>query len=250
MKIHTLIVDDESLARQKMRRYLADDHDVEIVGEAWNGPEAVALAEKLKPDLILLDIQMPGRDGFQVLEALTHLPLVIFATAYDHYAIRAFEVNSLDYLLKPFTKERLQEALIRAKKWLERGASFEASLTTLLKSLDKKPYLQKLAVKERGKIILLDVADVLWIGAEKTLNFIHSRKGAWPTDLTLQELECKLDPAHFFRIHRSAIVNIEAVAEIIPWFGGDYKIVLKSPERTSLLLSRRRVKAFKEIFPW
>jgi len=250
MRIRTLIVDDESLARQKLRRYLADEGDVEIVGEARNGPEAITLTERLKPDLLILDIQMPGMNGFEVLEALVHPPLVIFATAYDQYAIRAFEVNSLDYLLKPFSKERLREALTRAKRWLEGGAHFEARLARLLKSLEKKPYLTKLVAKDVDKIVLIDVRDVLWIGSEKTLNFVHTRKGTYPTDRTLRELEQKLDPQQFFRIHRFTIVHIDAIAEIIPWFGGDYKVTLKDPEKTSLILSRRRVKAFKEIFPW
>jgi two-component system LytT family response regulator len=250
VKICTLIVDDEPLARQKLRRYLADEPDVEIIGEADNGSSAVKMIESLRPDLILLDIQMPGLDGFQVVAALDQPPLVIFATAYDQYAIRAFEVNSLDYLLKPFTKARLGEALTRAKKWLDRPDDYAASIARLLASAGKKTFLEKLVIRERDKILLLDVHEALWIGSENSLNFIYTRNAKWLTDLTLQELEQKLDPACFFRIHRFAIVQINAIAEIIPWFHGDYRIVLKNPERTVLTLSRRRVQAFKQIFPW
>ncbi|MFQ6092594.1 MAG: LytR/AlgR family response regulator transcription factor [bacterium] len=247
--MRTIIVDDEAPARLKVKQYLKDDPDIEIVGEAENGADAVREIEEKRPDLVILDIQMPEMDGFEVINAFSEPPLIIFATAYDQYAIKAFEVNSIDYLLKPFSKNRLKEALERAKGYLKKD--FEAKIESLLKLVEEgKRYLSRVPVRKGKKIILLDVQDVVWIGAEETLNFVYTTQNRYLVNYTLTELERKLNPNLFFRIHRSTLININYVSEIIPWFAGQYRVVMKDKERTQLTLSRRRVKDLKEIFPW
>ena len=247
--MRTIIVDDEAPARLKVKQYLKDNPDIEIVGEADNGADAVKEINKKKPDLVILDIQMPEMDGFDVLNALADRPLIIFATAYDQYAIKAFEVNSVDYLLKPFSKNRLKEALERAKSYVKKD--FETKIEDLLKVVEKeKQYLTRISVRKGKRIIVLDVQDIVWIGAEETLNFVYTKENQYLINSTLAELEEKLDPTLFFRIHRSSMINLNYISEIVPWFAGQYKIVMKNKEKTELTLSRRRVRALKEIFPW
>ena len=247
--MRTIIVDDEAPARLKVKQYLKDNPDIEIVGEADNGADAVKEINKKKPDLVILDIQMPEMDGFDVLNALADRPLIIFATAYDQYAIKAFEVNSVDYLLKPFSKNRLKEALERAKSYVKKD--FETKIEDLLKVVEKeKQYLTRISVRKGKRIIVLDVQDIVWIGAEETLNFVYTKENQYLINSTLAELEEKLDPTLFFRIHRSSMINLNYISEIVPWFAGQYKVVMKDKEKTELTLSRRRVRALKEIFPW
>ena len=249
MGMKIIIVDDEAPARLKINQYLKDYPDIEIVGEADNGADAIQEIERKKPDLVILDIQMPEMDGFEVIKALSEPPLVIFATAYDQYAIQAFEVNSIDYLLKPFSKSRLKDALERAKGMLKKD--FETKIEDLLKLIEEeKRYMTRIPVRKGKRIIVLDVQDVVWIGAEETLNFVYSRENRYLINETLAELEKKLDPKIFFRIHRSCIINLNYISEIVPWFAGQYKVVMKDREKTELTLSRRRVKSLKEIFPW
>ena len=247
MKI--IIVDDEAPARLKIKQYLKDYPDIEIVGEADNGADAVQEIKKKKPDLVFLDIQMPEMDGFEVIKALSEPPLIIFATAYDQYAIQALEVNSIDYLLKPFSKSRLKDALERAKGMLKKD--FETKIEDLLKLVEEeKRFMTRIPVRKGKRIIFLDIKDVVWIGAEETLNFVYTKENRYLINDTLAELEEKLDPHIFFRIHRSSIINLNHVVEVIPWFAGQYKVVMKDREKTELTLSRRRVKSLKEIFPW
>lgn len=247
--MRTIIVDDEAPARLKVKQYLKDNPDIEIVGEADNGADAVKEINKKKPDLVILDIQMPEMDGFDVLNALADRPLIIFATAYDQYAIKAFEVNSVDYLLKPFSKNRLKEALERAKSYVKKD--FETKIEDLLKVVEKeKQYLTRISVRKGKRIIVLDVQDIVWIGAEETLNFVYTKENRYLVNYTLAEMEEKLDPKMFFRLHRSTLINLSYISEIVPWFAGQYKVVMKDREKTELTLSRRRVKDLKEIFPW
>ncbi|UCE18567.1 MAG: response regulator transcription factor [Gemmatimonadota bacterium] len=249
MSMRTIIVDDEAPARLKVKQYLKDNPDIEIIGEADNGTDAVREINEKKPDLVILDIQMPEMDGFEVIKALSEPPLVIFATAYDQYAIQAFEVNSIDYLLKPFSKQRLKDSLERAKGYLK--SDFESKIEDLLKLVEEeKKYLTRIPVRKGKRIIFLDIKDVVWIGAEETLNFVYTKENRYLINDTLAELEEKLDPQIFFRIHRSSIINLNHVVEIVPWFAGQYKVVMKDREKTELTLSRRRVKSLKEIFPW
>jgi two-component system LytT family response regulator len=247
--MRTLIVDDESPARERLKRLLADIKDVELVGEAEDGIQAVELIERNKPDLVLLDIQMPGLDGFGVIEALEDPPSVIFVTAYDQYAIHAFEVNALDYLLKPFSRERLETAIQRARGAQAEGRDLSEQLAPLLENLTTQGrYLTRLAVRDRDRIRVLDAEDIDWIGVDQEQVFVHVGEKAYPIRRTLAKLEARLDPALFFRAHRSAIVNLDRVKEIIPWFQGSHKLRLTTGAEVDL--SRAQARALRKILPW
>jgi len=247
--MRTLIVDDESPARERLKRLLADVEEVELIGEAEGGVQAVEMIEREKPDLVFLDIQMPGLDGFGVIEALADPPPVIFVTAYDEYAIRAFEVNALDYLLKPFSRERLEKAIRRAQEALVEEQDFAARLGPLLESLAAQGrYLTRLAVRDRDRIRVLGVDEVDWIGVEGERVLVHAGDKAYPIRRTLAELEARLDPARFFRAHRSAIVNLDRVKEVIPWFKGSHKLRLTTGAEVEL--SRARARALRRILEW
>jgi DNA-binding LytR/AlgR family response regulator len=247
--VRTLIVDDESPARERLKRLLADIEGVELIGEAESGVQAVEMIEQERPDLMLLDIQMPELDGFEVIEALADPPPVIFVTAYDEYAIRAFEVNALDYLLKPFSRERLAKAIRRAQQTLAEERDFAARLGPLLESLaDQGQYLARLAVHDRDRIRVLEVGEVDWIGIEGEQVMVHVGDRAYPVRRTLTELEARLDPACFFRAHRSAIVNLGRVKEVIPWFKGSHKLRLTTGAEVEL--SRARARVLRKLLEW
>ena len=247
--MRVLIVDDEPPARERLRRVLTEIESVEIIGEAEGGIQAVQMIEQEKPDLVLLDIQMPGLDGFGVIEALAEPPAVIFVTAYDEYAIRAFEVNALDYLLKPFSPERLAKAIRRAQPALVEEGDFAERLGPLLESLAAQGrYLTRLAVRDRVSIRVLDVDEMDWIGIKGEQVMVHVGDQAYPLCRTLAELEARLDPARFFRAHRSAIVNLDRVKEVIPWFKGSHKLRLTTGAEVEL--SRARARALRRILGW
>jgi two-component system LytT family response regulator len=247
--MRTLIVDDEGPARVRLRRLLAEIDAIEIIGEAEDGLQAVEMIEAEKPDLVLLDIQMPGLDGFGVIEALDVAPPIIFVTAYDQYAIRAFEVHALDYLLKPYSRRRLEEAIRRAQEALSEEADISEQLGSLLESLAAQgQYMVRLAVRDRDRIRVLDVEEVDWIGIENEQVVVYARNRAYPIRRTLTELENRLNPAHFFRAHRSAIVNLARVAEIIPWFKGSHILRLTTGEEVDL--SRARARALRQLLDW
>lgn len=244
-----LIVDDESPARERLKRLLADIEGVELIGEAGNGSQAVELIELARPDLVLLDVQMPGLDGFGVLESLAESPPVVFVTAYDEYAIRAFEVNALDYLLKPFSKERLEKAIHRAQEALVEEQDFASRLAPLLESLaGQGRYLTRLAVRDRDHLRVLNADEVDWIGVENERVSVYVGGVAYPAQRTLAELEMRLDPARFFRAHRSAIVNLDRVKEIVPWFKGSHKLRLTTGEEVEL--SRAQARALRKMLNW
>jgi two-component system LytT family response regulator len=247
--MHILIVDDEAPARERLKRLLADIEGVEIIGEAEDGPQAVEFIEQKHPDLVLLDIQMPGLDGFGVIEALGEPPPIVFVTAYDEYAIRAFEVNALDYLLKPFSKERLEKAIHRAQEAQAEGQDLTSRLAPLLESLASQGhYLTRLAVRDRDRIRVLTVDEVDWFGVENEQTFVHVGNEAHPIRRTLADLEMRLDPARFFRAHRSAIVNLDRVKEIIPWFKSSHKLRLTTG--AEIELSRVQARALRKILRW
>jgi two-component system LytT family response regulator len=244
-----LIVDDESLARERLKRLLVNIEGVELIGEAEDGLQAVELIEREQPDLVLLDIQMPGLDGFGVIEALEDPPPVVFVTAYDEYAIRAFEVNALDYLLKPFSRDRLEQAIHRAQEAQAEGRDLTSRLASLLESLASQGhYLTRLAVRDGNRIRVLDVGEVDWIGVENEQTFVHIGSEAYPIRRTLADLEARLDPACFFRAHRSAIVNLDRVKEIVPWFRGSHKLRLTTDAEVEL--SRAQARSLRKILGW
>ena len=247
--MRVLVVDDEELARARIKELLADIPDVEVAGEAENGLRAVDAVGEFTPDVVILDIQMPGMDGFEVVEALTRAPLVIFATAFDEYAIKAFEVNSVDYLLKPISKERLGEAIERARSLLDDTPQLDDQMARLAGLIRSREVRRLPAVKGK-KIVLIDLDDIVWIGVEDELVFVHTASEKYMMNVTMAELESRLDPRVFFRSHRSSIVNLNHVKEIVPWFSGKYKIIVDDETKSELVLSRARARGLREILPW
>lgn len=240
-KIRCLIVDDEPLGREKLRGMLKKHSEIEIMAECANGREAIAAIQKEKPDLLFLDIQMPEVDGFGVLKAIPSekIPLVIFVTAYDKYALRAFEVFALDYLLKPFDRERFEKALQRARSEIqrERGSDTNQRIIALLEEMKHKPkHLDRIVIKSNGRIFFLKAEESDWIEAEGNYVRIHAGKETHLIRETITSLENQLNPKKFLRIHRSTIVNIDRIKELQPWFHGDYRILLK--DGTQLTMSR------------
>jgi two-component system LytT family response regulator len=239
--IRVLVVDDEPLARDKIRGMAADDPELRIVGECTNGAEAIEAVQAIRPDLLLLDVQMPEVGGFAVLEALKDegLPPVIFITAYDHYAVKAFEVHALDYLLKPFDRERFRAAMERAKRQIRRenGSSLDARIVALLEQMrEPQRYTERLVVKTGGRVFFLNTDEIDWIEAEGNYVSVHTGKKAYLLRETISSLESQLDPKEFVRIHRSAIVRLDRIRELQPWSHGEYHVILN--DGTQLTLSR------------
>jgi two-component system LytT family response regulator len=253
MKIRTLIVDDEPLAREWVRNGLQDEADLEIIGECGNGFEAVKAISDSKPDLVLLDVQMPGLDGFGVLASLdaADLPAVIFITAFDRYALKAFEAHAVDYLMKPFSSERLHEAVDRARGEIDRSSSKElrVALHALLGDIQReRTYPEWLLIKKDERSVFLRVADIDWIESSRNNVRLHVGKDVSVFHETTTGIEARLDPKHFFRIHRSTIVNIDRIREMHPWFNGDYAVTLKDGTRLTLSSTyRERLKDFRRL---
>ena len=247
--IRVLVVDDEELARVRIRELLTDIPDAKVAGEAENGLQAVDMIRDLTPDVVIHDIQMPGMDGFEVVEALPDVPLVIFATAFDEYAIKAFEINSVDYLLKPISRERLGEAIERARALLEDAPELDARMAGLA-GLIRSREVQRLPVAKGKRIVLVNMDEIVWIGVEDELVFVHTHAEKYMVNSTMAELEGRLNPQVFFRTHRSSMVNLNHIKEIVPWFGGKYKIVVDDEAGSELVLSRARAKGLREILPW
>jgi two-component system, LytTR family, response regulator len=256
-KIQTLIVDDEPMARRTLRELLQDDPDVEIIGECGDGLEAVAFIDKQPPDLLFLDIQMPGLNGF---EALAHtepgrIPAIIFVTAYDQYALKAFEVHALDYLLKPFNDRRFSEALRQAKSHIELKEinQISRSLLNLLGTqvgsetpvAAPQTYLTRFMIKTDGRVVFVKASEVDWIAADDYFIKLHVRGRTHLLRMSLNELEEKLDPKAFLRIHRSSIVNFDSVRELQQTPSGEYVVVLKNG--TELKLSRGRRERLEQL---
>jgi len=251
MKIDTLIVDDEPLARDRVKRFLRDVHDIRVVGECGNGLEAVAAIKLQKPDLVFLDIQMPEKNGFEVVKALDEktMPAVIFVTAYDQYALQAFDVHALDYLLKPFNRDRLQKAVSHAREQIEtrRIGQLDERLASLIKDLksDRK-YLERLVVKSVGRVFFLKVDEIDYIEAAGNYVKLHAGRESHMIRETMNGIEAKLDPDKFLRIHRSTVVNIDRIKELHPMFSGDYAVILRNG--TELALSRNYRERLLELF--
>jgi two-component system LytT family response regulator len=239
MKIRTLIIDDMLLARKRVRRYLSADPEVEIVGECADGHEAISAIESLSPDLLFLDVQMPELDGFDVLKAVgaEKIPAVIFVTAYDQFALRAFEVHALDYLLKPFDRERVRKALERAKAQLkhQEAGILDERLQALLKDIrTESRYLKRLAVKTTGRTIFLLTDEIDWIESAGNYLKLHTGRDAHLIRERMSQLEVRLDPEKFVRIHRSTLVNIDRIKEMQPLFNGDQLITLRDGKQLTM----------------
>ncbi|HEV7376559.1 MAG TPA: LytTR family DNA-binding domain-containing protein [Pyrinomonadaceae bacterium] len=231
-KIQTLIVDDEPLAREGIRMLIEHDAEIAVIGECANGQQAIIAITEQMPDLVFMDIQMPEVSGFEVLEAIgpQSLPCVIFVTAYDKYALRAFEVHALDYLLKPFTSERFQRALERAKAQIKNrsGEQLNQRLVRLLEDIHKdKTYLERLVIKSAGRIFFLNVEEIDWIEAAENYVRLHTGRESHLIHGTMNKLASRLDPAQFLRIHRSTIINVRRIKELQPMFHGEYVVTLR-----------------------
>jgi two-component system LytT family response regulator len=251
-RLRAIIADDEPAARRGVRLLLERDRGVDIVGEAAGGLEAVELIRREKPDLVFLDVQMPGCDGFEVLAKVAPevVRAVVFVTAYDEHALRAFEVNAIDYLLKPYEDERFEAALQRAKDevWRHQSDTMSARLTQLLEYLrltgdpaaapaaKQDPALDRILVKSSGEIFFLKADEIDWIEAEGDYMKFHVAGRTHLMRETMARLEARLDPKRFIRIHRSAIVNIDRLRKLSPSFAGEYAVILH--DGTKLKLSR------------
>jgi DNA-binding LytR/AlgR family response regulator len=250
--LRTLVVDDEKLARDRLAGFLGAIGGVEVIGEAANGVEAVDLIQRSRPDLVFLDVQMPGMDGFEVLKALRlPVPHVVLATAWDEYAIRAFEVGAVDYLLKPLVRRRVEAAVGRVRDRLAAdrpGPDLEQVLRRLEER--RKVFVTQVPVHSGKRILVLPVADVLWFGVEYRLVYAHTTERAHMTNYTLRELEERFDPDVFFRAHKSSLVNLRHVKEIVPSFGGRYKLVMRDPAGSEVALSRAQARDLRARLHW
>jgi two-component system, LytTR family, response regulator len=256
MTITTMIVDDEPLARRRLRTLLARESDISVVEECGDGASALGAIQRLRPDLLFLDVQMPEMGGFDVLRALDaeHIPAIVFVTAYEHYSLAAFDVHALDYLLKPFHRTRFQETLRRVRQRMSSArelAATRARLDALLAASDpggdtttsEKP-LERIAIKSAGKVAIVRTREIDWIEGDGNYARLHVGRGTHLLRQTLKSLADQLDPDVFVRIHHSRIVNVERVRELRPWSHGDYLVVLddgsKLPSSRSYSANLRR----------
>jgi two-component system LytT family response regulator len=239
--VKALIVDDEALARERVRTLLSAEAGVAIVGECSGGREAVESIIEHKPELVFLDVQMPDLDGFQVLEALGEddLPAIVFVTAYDEYAVRAFDVHAVDYLLKPIEPERFAKTLARVRETL--GDKSDGRIEALLDTLP----LDRLVIRTRDKVFFLKPSQVDWVEADGKHVKLHAGRETHVVRQQLKRLEPRLAPHGFVRVHRSAIVNVDRIKELEPWFHGEYVVVLK--DGTKLTSSAAHSEALHRI---
>lgn len=269
MPLRVLIIDDEPLARQELQYLLESSGDVEVVALGANGIEAVDLIRTHKPDVVFLDVQMPGLDGFGVLKKLleqnTPLPQVVFATAYDRYAVRAFEVNAVDYLLKPFDATRVQRTLQKARERLPVLAqptppddtTTASKLDALLKLVEgnaqaqtaSRPLTGKVVVRAHNRLLLVDQKDICFASIEEgTITVATATVEGQSNCRTLEELSDQLDPETFWRAHRSVLVNIQHIREVVPWFKSTYQLRMDDPKKTEVPVSRNQTKRLRELF--
>jgi two-component system LytT family response regulator/two-component system response regulator LytT len=286
MSISALIIDDEQLAREELKYLLDSVGGVEVVGQGANGIEAVALIEEHHPDLVFLDVQMPGLDGFAVIRKLMErarqkggaengvtsgkdmeaLPQIVFATAYDQYAVRAFDVNAVDYLLKPFDRSRVVEAVERVRGRMAGGTGgggtgaqtdspIESQLEALLRLLkrpqgaDRTPQPAKLIVQAQNRLLLVGQAEICFAAIDEGVIRIVTRNFEGQSKCrTLEELLEQLDPAHFWRAHRGFVVNIDHIREVVPWFKSSYQLRMNDKAQTEIPVSRTQTKRLRELF--
>ena len=254
MQINTLIVDDEKPARDELAFLLKSFPEVSVVGQGKNGLEAVALIKEHNPDLVFLDVQMPGLDGFGVIQRLmdrkVRLPHIVFATAYESYAVQAFEVNAVDYILKPFDKQRLSRALQRAQRAVGVEASPAERLETLMNQLGTRSGGQpvKLLVKSQGRLLLVDAGDMVCASIEDGTITICTRELEGTSNYrTIEELVETLDSERFWRPHRSHLVNINHIKEVLPWFKSSYMLKMADKRQSEVPVSRAQTKRLREL---
>ncbi len=238
-KLTTLIVDDEPLARERLLGLLSAEADIEVLGQCRDGEEAVSAIHERHPDLVLLDVEMPRMDGFEVIDTIgpDRMPMVIFVTAYDQHAIKAFQVRALDYLLKPFDRDRFSDALQRARTQIESQANGDLGrrLMALMKDLKRDaPKTDRLVVKSGGRLFFLRTDEIDWIEAAGNYVRLHVGSQAHLLRETMNGIEARLDAERFFRIHRCRIVNVERIQEMQPWLNGEYSVVLRTGVRLTL----------------
>ncbi|HEX2060936.1 MAG TPA: LytTR family DNA-binding domain-containing protein [Thermoanaerobaculia bacterium] len=243
--MRVVVADDEPLARRTIRLLARRDPEIAIVAEARDGAEALEAIREHKPDLVFLDIQMPRLDGFDVLELLgDEAPAIVFVTAYDQYAIRAFEVHAIDYLLKPFTDERFEKALARAKELVRRSETEREKHAKLTAA--HRAYTRRFMVRTAGRVVFLKADEIDWIEAADYYARLHAGTASYLLRESMNELEATLDPETFVRIHRSAIVNLDRVREMRPLFRGELVVVLH--DGTQLRMSRNRREELESRF--
>jgi two-component system, LytTR family, response regulator len=233
-ELRVLLVDDEAPARARLRRMLAREAGVRVVAEAEDGARAVAAIRSVEADVVLLDIQMPAGDGFQVIDTVgpDAMPHVVFVTAYDEHALRAFEVRAVDYLLKPVAQDRLHDALERVRGRVPPPGQ-GAALHELVEAIAPRPYLHRLLVHVDARALLLPVERIDWIEADRNYVWLHSGGKALPLRQPISALEERLDPQHFLRVNRSIILRLDAIRELQPWSHGDYRVVLTDGSTTT-----------------
>jgi two-component system, LytTR family, response regulator len=251
LPLRVLVVDDEAPARRKILRLLREEEGVEVVGEADSGQSAIAAVRKHNPDLVFLDVQMPGLDGFGVVRSIADaklpLPRIIFVTAHDKFALQAFEVHAFDYLLKPVGEERFRGALRRARQQHEQTTdAFASRLHTMLAQLHReRSFQERLLIHEDSRAFFVPVGEISWIEADRNYLLLHCGKKTHTLRSTLDALQETLDPKAFVRINRGTLVQLDAIREMLPWFHGEYKVVLR--DNTELRWSRRYVTQRPEL---
>jgi two-component system response regulator LytT len=257
MSLSAVIVDDEQLARDELAYLLKNVGDVDVVAQGKNGLEAVSLIKEHNPDLVFLDVQMPGLDGFGVIKKLLDkkipLPKIVFATAFDQYAVKAFEVNAVDYLLKPFDKKRVAQSVQRARSKQEPGLLPAEKIDNLVRMLEmQKPQLSKILLKSVGRMLLVDQREICYASIEDGvitvvtagLSGIEGHSNC----RTLEEFLDSLDPNLFWRAHRSFLVNINRIREVVPWFKSSYQLRMDDKKQTEVPVSRAQTKRLRELF--
>ena len=246
-KLQTLIIEDEELARNLLRSYLKDQPDIEIIGECENGFDGVKAINEKKPDLVFLDIQMPKITGFEMIELLDHKPQIIFTTAYDQYALKAFELNAVDYLLKPFSKERMQKAIEKVVHHIQHNENNIEKLEELTNFRPGETYIDRVVVKDRHKIHIITVDKIRYIESLDDYVMIYTHDGRHMKQKTMKYFETYLDPKNFIRIHRSFIVQVDNIAEIQQYEKESYVVILKDKDKTKLKVSKTGYKKIKEV---
>lgn len=254
MKIAALLVDDEQPARDELMFLLKGFPEVEVVGQGKNGVEAVNLIRELNPQVTFLDVQMPGLDGFGVIKKLlekkVRLPYFVFATAYDNYAVQAFEVNALDYLLKPIAKLRLEKAIAKLRRMIETAESTHDKLDRLVQMMEDRPAAQKnkLVVKSQGRLFLVDAEEIIFASIEDGVISIVTRDLEGQSNFrTVEELQGNLDPKVFWRAHRSYLVNVNHIKEVVPWFKSSYQLKMQDRKQTEVPVSRAQTRKLREL---